>query len=71
VAYLFARTISIKNNYHPVGGMAIAVDELSDEQFTSSSKTPGTCCLKRRSVFDDVIAIDQDIAPHTILAPVF
>src|SRR5712691_363068 len=65
ITHLLAGSIPIKDNNHPVRRMAIAIYKLGNERAASSSQIPYLDSLKRGTILNDIIAIHQDIAPHT------
>src|SRR5438067_5985828 len=64
ITHLLTGSIPIKDNNHPVRRMAIAIYKLGNERATSSSQIPYLNSLKRGTIFNDIIAIDQDILPQ-------
>src|SRR5713101_3670950 len=64
VTHLLIGITAIENDGDLVRCMAILIDELGDEQLTSSSKILRFYSLKRSALLNHIVAIDQDIAPH-------
>jgi hypothetical protein len=64
VTYLFTGTTSIKDDDYLMRCVAVAIDELGDQEITGGRKVLYFDCPERRGTFNYVIAIDQDITPH-------
>src|SRR5260370_40806059 len=64
VTHLLIGITAIENDGDLMRCMAVLIDELGDEQLTSSSKILRFYGLKRSALLNHIVAIDQDIAPH-------
>src|SRR6266516_6491781 len=60
ITHLLAGSIPIKDNNHPVRRMAVAIYKLGNDGAASSSQIPCLNSLKRGTILNDIIAIEQD-----------